>query len=78
MEASVGVAGGVAVGGPFLGGLGLVLLKPFLGSFMWPLAVAGAGGRYFLMARTDKCGASLRYPLLAALRRDAGRGLPML
>ena len=52
------------------GGLafGVVDRSPCRGRFMCPFAVAGAGGKYFIIALTDKCDASSRRLSLAAWR----------
>jgi hypothetical protein len=49
--------------------LGHVLLMPWRGRFMCPLAVAGLGLRYFMMSFSVKLGHPLRKPLLVAFNR---------
>ena len=66
--------GGLAWGGDNCFGVGLCM--PWRGFFMYPLAVAGLGFRYFNMASGDMYGHPLRKPFLVALRSFDIFGLP--
>jgi hypothetical protein len=52
-----------------LSGLGVVLLMPCQGRFMWPFAVAGFGLRYLRMSCSDIFGHPLRKPFRVAFNR---------
>jgi hypothetical protein len=52
-----------------LGCLGSVLLMPWRGRFMWPLAVAGLGLRYFALSILVYLGHPLRKPRCVAFNR---------
>ena len=52
-----------------------VLRNPFGGFFMWPLAVAVLGGRYFVTSFSEMFGHPLRNPALIALSNVERGGL---
>ena len=55
--------------------LGFVLLMPWRGRFMWPLAVAVLGLGYFRIKVSFILGHPLRNPRQTALRREEVLGL---
>ena len=59
-------------------GLGLVVLVPYLGCFMWPLDVAGVSCRYLSMAAAVSPGHFLSWLLCTAFSSIGASGLSKL
>jgi hypothetical protein len=60
---------------PFVLAFLLVLLIPFLGRFMWPLAVAGLGFKYLVTSSSDRLGHPFKKPFRKAFKREDILGL---
>ncbi len=60
---------------PFVFTLIQVLLMPFFGRFMCPLAVAGLGFKYFVTNFSERLGHPFKKPFRMAFRRDKILGL---
>jgi hypothetical protein len=52
-----------------------VLLMPFFGCFMCPLAVSGIGFKYFVTTSSERLGHLFKKPFRMAFRRDKILGL---
>jgi hypothetical protein len=60
------------------GRIGVLLRRPLHGCFMWPLDVAGLGGRYLVTAFLERRGALRRNPLWIPASKDDFVGLHRL